>query len=103
MPLATTLLSIAKLADASTEMLPLLVEVREAYTDDEWEELEEAQKLSCELQREYTLDRLRRVVSGEPAPGAPDVATLRIQLPSGAKLTRRFPKSAAMQVAMQHT
>ena len=49
MPLATTLLSIAKLADASAEMLPLLVEVREAYTDDEWEELEEAHPALCGL------------------------------------------------------
>lgn len=49
MSLATTLLSIAKLADASTEMLPLLEEVRNAYTDEEWEALEEAHPALCSL------------------------------------------------------
>ena len=56
----------------------------------------EAQKLSCELQRESTIERLRRIVSVEPAAGA-DVATVRFQLPSGAKLTRIFHKTTKME------
>jgi hypothetical protein len=49
MSLATNLLRIAQLADAASEMLPLLEQVRNAYTDNEWEALEEAHPALCAL------------------------------------------------------
>jgi hypothetical protein len=49
MALTTTLLQIAQLADSANEMLPLLQAARDAYSDEEWEALEEQHPALCEL------------------------------------------------------
>ena len=59
-------------------------------------ELDAAIELSRTLDKEASLKRKRDRLVAEPPPG-PDTTKLRLQLPNGSKIDRRFPSSATVQ------
>lgn len=60
-------------------------------------ELEAAMELSKILNKEASLKRKREKLGPEPPKGA-DSTKLRLQLPNGSKIDRRFPKMVSIQV-----
>lgn len=70
---------------------------RKRQEDAENAELERAVEFSRQLSKEADLDRIRRTLPPEPAPGEPDVTVLRVTLPRGAKVQRRFKASDTLQ------
>ena len=63
------------------------------------EELARAVEMSKELTYADTIRKKREYLQANPEPEqGPDVATVRFQLPKGAKLSRRFKKSDNAQV-----
>lgn len=69
---------------------------REAEEAREREELQAALDLSERLTRESVVSKKRMSLPAEPAAG-PDVATVRLQLPTGVKFVRRFHRSDPAQ------
>eukprot|EP00614_Pseudopedinella_elastica_P026910 CAMPEP_0172619406 /NCGR_PEP_ID=MMETSP1068-20121228/93177_1 /TAXON_ID=35684 /ORGANISM="Pseudopedinella elastica, Strain CCMP716" /LENGTH=221 /DNA_ID=CAMNT_0013426151 /DNA_START=353 /DNA_END=1018 /DNA_ORIENTATION=- len=59
-------------------------------------ELEAALEMSLKLDKEASLKRKRDGLAAEPAPG-PETTKLRLQLPNGSKLDRRFNASVTLQ------
>lgn len=76
-------------------------EKREAREKEEREEqerqLEEAKQLSIEGQKQADFARKKETMKEEPAKGAPNTTQLRITLPKGQKLERRFEFEATVQ------
>jgi len=65
------------------------------------EGLEAAQELSRQLTQQDTIRKLKTAFEAVPEPdAAPAVSTVRFQLPSGKKLSRRFGKTETVQVRM---
>ena len=65
-------------------------------------ELEEAQEFSRRLSRESALKRARDALAAHPEPEqGPEIATVRLQLPLGGKVERRFHKATTVQVRRQ--
>jgi len=62
------------------------------------EELAEAVELSKKLTQQDTIRKLRESLPTEPDTGAVDVSTIRFQLPTGKKLSRRFAKTDTIQI-----
>ena len=65
------------------------------------EELSKAIELSKTLDREASLRRKRESLPAEP-PAGPDTTKLRLQLPNGSKLDRRFPSSGTIQMVRDY-
>ena len=59
-------------------------------------ELEAALEISVALNREAALRRARERLSAEP-PAGPDTTKLRLQLPNGSKIDRRFLATSTLQ------
>lgn len=60
-------------------------------------ELERAVEFSRQLSKEADLDRIRKTLPAEPRQGEPDVTVLRVTLPMGSKIQRRFRASDTLQ------
>jgi ATPase subunit of ABC transporter with duplicated ATPase domains len=58
-------------------------------------ELNAALELSKALDKEATLKRLRESLVPEP-PSGPDTTKIRLQLPNGSKIDRRFPSTSTI-------
>ena len=69
----------------------------EKAAEAEEKELAEAVELSRQLSRESDVERKKKRLEEEP-PAGPNATNLRINVPSGSRLQRRFLSSATLQV-----
>lgn len=76
-------------------------ERREAEEREKMETQIEQQRVEdearAEMERKADVDRKAAALAEEPAAGA-DIATIRVHLPSGSKVTRRFHKDVSIQI-----
>lgn len=69
----------------------------EAHAKAQEAELQNALNLSMTLNYEKQINELRSSLPVEPSESAPDVSAIRLQLPRGGKLSRRFNKRDTVQ------